>query len=67
MRLIGSLDTELDGVIVEGAIEPLPEVAVLHRHHFAKAFPGPAIAAPFFQTVSNAATYVLAWREERDS
>lgn len=42
------------------AIQTLPEVMVLDRHHLAEGFPGPAVTAPFVQTVGDSAADVIA-------
>ena len=51
----------------QSVIDPLPEVAVFHRHHLTEMFPLPAVLTPFRQAVGNSAIDVSAGRNERDA
>jgi hypothetical protein len=44
----------------ESAVQPLPEVRVLHRHHLSKEFPTPTIGSPFGKPILNPLPKVVA-------
>lgn len=48
------------------AIDPLPQVGVLHGNFFAKAFPLPIADAPVFQSLSDCTRDLLAAGDKRD-
>ena len=48
----------------QGPIQPLPEIAVLDRHHLAMILPSPIVFAPIGQAVAQAASDVFARRDQ---
>ena len=64
---IESPGAALNPVKGEGAVHTLPEIEVLHRDHFAVAFPLPLVRAPLFKSVLKATRNVFARRDESNS
>ncbi len=70
IRRVGQVEAERptpDIVDSQGAIDALPQVAILDRYKLAKPFPSPIVSTPFFQTESQATPHMFAGRDQRDS